>query len=257
MISDYTSLILNKTVLANEEFKITRDIISKKRIESIIDFGRYGFTGVSIETFNIIINTKQKPNETIVENLKHNFILTQKQNYITDKKYPCFLLYRNTDFDVVAEKLQFDVFKVFRDRQITKKITTENKSDDTTWVLKAKNINDDGSGISHIDNYDVYIKNEYLDELSVHEYKNNKNVFITPNMTYNTRVIRNPQNIIYDGSVAVLIPKKDIKITDEQLLFFSTDEYRKFYIIARNLSTQSINVDNSSVYFYGILKNDD
>ena len=77
-------------------------------------------------------------------------------------------------------------------------------------------------------------------------------------MTYNTRVIRNVPDAITDGSIAVLIPKrKDMELTDEQLAYFSSNEYRQFYITARNLSTQSINVDKCSVYFYGVLKNDD
>ena len=47
---------------------------------------------------------------------------------------------------------------------------------------------------------------------------------------------------------------KNIKITDEQLLYFSTKEYRDFYQIARNYQTRSLNVDACSVYFYGLLK---
>ena len=46
-------------------------------------------------------------------------------------------------------------------------------------------------------------------------------------------------------------------LTEEQMAYFCSDEYRRFYITARNLSTQSINVDKCSVYFYGIIKNDD
>jgi DNA (cytosine-5)-methyltransferase 1 len=47
-----------------------------------------------------------------------------------------------------------------------------------------------------------------------------------------------------------------MKLTEKQLQYFSSDEYRRFYIVARNLSTQSINVDKTSVYFFGILKDD-
>ena len=84
---------------------------------------------------------------------------------------------------------------------------------------------------------------------------NDNDVYLTPNMTYNTRVIRNIPNVIADGSVAILIPKqKGMELTDDQMAYFSSDEYRRFYITARNLSTQSINVDRCSVYFYGILK---
>lgn len=46
-------------------------------------------------------------------------------------------------------------------------------------------------------------------------------------------------------------------ISDEQLSFFATDEYRKFYFVARNMSTQSINVDKTSVFFYGVKRDDE
>ena len=82
-------------------------------------------------------------------------------------------------------------------------------------------------------------------------------VYLTPNMTYNPRVIENLPGIIPDGSVAVLIPKKPLRLTKRQRAYFSTEEYRRFYGIARNLSTQSINVDKTSVFFYGVLKEND
>ena len=82
-------------------------------------------------------------------------------------------------------------------------------------------------------------------------------LFRSPNMTYNPRVIENLPGIIPDGSVAVLIPKKPLRLTKRQRAYFSTEEYRRFYGIARNLSTQSINVDKTSVFFYGVLKEND
>ena len=48
--SDCVALVLNKTLLSTDEFEETRDLLRKMRIGTIIDFGRYGFTGVSIET---------------------------------------------------------------------------------------------------------------------------------------------------------------------------------------------------------------
>ena len=170
--------------------------------------------------------------------------------------YPYFLIYRNANFDAVAKKLDFGVFTVFRDRQITKAVTTEKKSENTLWVIKARNIDDDGQGVTHIDGYDVYIHSEKAKEYSAYKYVNNMNVYLTPNMTYNPRVIQNIPNTIPDGSVAVLIPQKPMKLTEQQMQYFSTHEYRRFYAIARNLSTQSINVDKTSVFFYGVLKND-
>lgn len=256
--ADCVALILNKSILSAEEFFPTHNLLRGVRMDCIIDFGRHGFTGVSIETICLMVYPKQKPSMTTVYNMKFNRIFHQKQNYITDRKYPYFIIYRDADFDRVAEHLQFNVFNVFRDRQITKTNSSKKKGKNRMWVIKGRNINDDARGVTHIADYDTFIDRDVAKDLNSYVYVNDDSVYLTPNMTYNTRVIKNIPDVIADGSIAILIPKQNgLVLTDEQLAYFSSDEYRKFYITARNLSTQSINVDKCSVYFYGILKNDD
>lgn len=252
-ISDWTALVLNKTILSSSEFDDTRDALRNLKISSISDFGRYGFTGLSIETICMVLQSQQKPQLTNIYNLKYNFRLTQSQSYITDSRYPYFLIYRNREFDDVSKKMSFNIFSVVRDRQITKKNTTNEKKEGYIRVIKARNIQDDGS-ILDIDGYDTYISPTICQKLSIAGYIGNTSVYLTPNMTYNPRVISNIPDAVPDGSVAVLIPKKPIRLTRRQLDFFSSKEYRSFYLIARNLSTQSINVDSKSVFFYGVLK---
>lgn len=254
--SDCVSLVLNKNILSSEEYVQTREFLRKMRIDSIIDFGRYGFTGVSIETICMIIYPRQKPKNTTVYSMKYNIQHTRSQEYLTDKNYPSFLIYRDEQFDEVAKKLCFNVFTVFRDRQITKANTIPKSNGNCLWVIKARNINDDGSGITHIPDYDVYLPMQIAESIAASQFVNNERVYLTPNMTYNPRVIDNLPNTIPDGSVAVLIPKGDFRLTARQKAFFSSEEYRRFYGIARNLSTQSINVDNNSVYYYGVLRNE-
>ena len=255
--SDCVALVLNKTLLSTDEFEDTRNLLRQMRIETIIDFGRYGFTGVSIETMCLIVYPKMKPKETTVYSMKFNRKSVREQSYLTDEKFPYFIIYRDEEFDVVANKLLFDVFSVFRDRQITKSITSQEQKTPSLWVIKARNIDDDGQGVTHISDYDVYLPEEKAVGLSAYRYVNDDSVYLTPNMTYNPRVIENLPGTIPDGSVAVLIPKKPLRLTRRQRAYFSTDEYRRFYGIARNLSTQSINVDKTRVYFYGVLKEDD
>ena len=255
-ISDCVALVLNKSILSGEEYQETYKLLRKVNIDTIIDFGRYGFTGLSIETIALIVYPNKRPGNTMVHSLKYNRTYKQKQSYITDDKFPFILIYRDEEFDRVATKLNFGVFDVIRDRQITKSMTKHEKGLQDIWVIKARNIDDDGKGISHIEGYDVFLPLEVACTLNINTYVNNKNVYLTPNMTYNTRVIKNVPNVIPDGSVAVLLPKEGIQLTEEQLNYFSSEEYRRFYLIARNLSTQSINVDRTSVYFFGILKND-
>ena len=255
--SNCVALVLNKTLLSTDEFAETRNLLRQMRIDTIIDFGRYGFTGVSIETMCLIVYPKMRPKETTVYSMKFNRKSVREQSYLTDERFPYFIIYRDEEFDVVADKLLFDVFSVFRDRQITKSITSRKKEVSSLWVIKARNIDDDGQGVTHISDYDVYLPEEKAVGLSAYRYVNNDSVYLTPNMTYNPRVIENLPDTIPDGSVAVLIPKKPLRLTRRQRAYFSTEEYRRFYGIARNLSTQSINVDKTSVYFYGVLKEDD
>lgn len=119
--------MLNKTILSTSEFESTREWLRKLRIDAIVDFGRYGFTGVSIKTMCIFVAPKQKPSATIVYSMKHNKKYVQEQAYITDRKFPYFIIYRDASFDAVADKLEFDVFDVFSDRQITKAKTSLKK----------------------------------------------------------------------------------------------------------------------------------
>ena len=254
--SDCVALVLNKNILASEEYSQTRDYLRTVKIDSIIDFGRYGFIGVSIETMCMIIYPRQKTKDTTVYSMKYNMQHTRSQEYLTDPAYPSFVIYRDEQFDEVAKRLRFDVFTVFRDRQITKANTVAKSNGNCLWVIKARNIDDDGLGITHIPDYDVYLPMQIAETVSASQFVNNERVYLTPNMTYNPRVIDNLPNAIPDGSVAVLIPKEDLRLTAKQKAFFSSEEYRRFYGIARNLSTQSINVDNNSVFYYGVLRDE-
>ena len=121
-------------------------------------------------------------------------------------------------------------------------------------VIKSRNISDDGKKIIDIPGYDTFIDKGTAQGLSAYKYVGNQNVYLTPNMTYKPRVMRNFGNVVVNGSVAILIPKEDFELTESQMEYFSTEEYRHFYKIARNYQTRSLNVDATSVYFYGILR---
>ena len=253
-ISDYVSMIMPKAILNTPEFSDTREILSHKKIDCIQDYGENGFKGVLVETICMFIDTVGAPNETKVESLTLKQSVIQKQKYITDMRYPYWIIYRDKFFDNISQRLEFDKFTVFRDRQITNSNTTQVKKADCLRVIKSRNISDDGKEIVDIPGYDSYIKKETVESLSAYKYVGNQNVYLTPNMTYKPRVMRNTKNVVVNGSVAVLIPKEDIHLTEKQMEYFSSDEYRKFYQIARNYQTRSLNVDATSVFFYGVLK---
>lgn len=250
-IGNYIALVFPKVLLNTPEFAETRNYLSKKSVECIIDFGEKGFPGVLVETLAIFINNQKNPLKTNIISVTHRMQIMQLQHYIFDRKLPYWVIYRNSVFDKVCKQLDFNVFSVFRDRQITNKIL--NNSGDIR-VLKSRNISDDGKNIINIDGYDSYISVAIAKTLSVFEYLKKENVYLTPNMTYKPRMIKKPKNTLVNGSLAILVPKNCIVPTEEQLEYFSTKEYRDFYQIARNYQTRSLNVDAYSVFFYGLLR---
>lgn len=250
-LGDHVALVFPKFLLNTPEFASSRAYLSQKAIECIIDFGEKGFPGVLVETIAIFINNLNRASKTKVISVTQKMDLVQSQKYIFDPKYPYWLIYRNAAFDAVSERMAFDVFRVFRDRQITNTLLNR---DHGIRVIKSRNITDDGKEIVDIAGYDAYIEESCAKDLSVYSFLNRDDVYLTPNMTYKPRVIKKPSGILVNGSVAILIPRCGCVPTSEQLAFFSSDEYRAFYQIARNYQTRSLNVDNCSVYFYGLIQ---
>ena len=253
-ISDYVVMITPKAILNTPEFSVTRDLLGTKKIDCIQDYGEKGFKGVLVETICLFIDTNGQPKNTKVESLTLKKSMIQKQQYITDKTYPYWIIYRNDFFDNISKRLDFNKFTVFRDRQITNSNTTQDNGKDCLRVIKSRNISDDGKEIIDIPGYDAYIEKSTVETLSAYKFVGNEKVYLTPNMTYKPRVMRNSGNMVVNGSVAVLIPREEMELSEEQMEYFSSDEYRKFYQIARNYQTRSLNVDATSVFFYGVLR---
>lgn len=250
-LSSVVSLILPKAVLNIPEFAPTRNYLEDISVSAILDFGEKGFKGVLVETIALIVETERRPSKTVVSSVTENVTIVQAQDYIFSGTYPYWIIYRNDEFDRVANKLEFGVFSVFRDRQITNGMLQQTGE---IPVIKSRNINDAGTRIESVPGYDAFIGKETARDLAVYAYFDADDVYLTPNMTYKPRVIRKPKHTLVNGSVAILVPREGISPTKEQLLFFSTDEYRGFYRIARNYQTRSLNVDACSVYFYGLKK---
>ncbi|MDR3272412.1 MAG: Eco57I restriction-modification methylase domain-containing protein, partial [Flavobacteriaceae bacterium] len=247
-LGNVVSLIVPKSLINAPEFNNTRAFMSKHQIERIIDFGEKGFKGVKIETICFILNTKTKPSTTVIESYITDNVQQHEQLYITDNSFPYWLIYRNESFDTVAAKLQFNLFKAYRDRSITKAHT---KDKGKIRVLKSRNIGN--NEIIDIPDYDCYM--EDVSVLDVAKFLNQQNCYLLPNLTYNPRACALPQNCITDGSVAIITPiDENTKITKTDLAFYATDEFIQFYAVARNRGSRSLNIDNNSVFFFGKLK---
>ena len=251
-ISNYVAMITPKNMLNTPEFTATRQLLSKYKIDCIEDFGEQGFKGVLVETICTFIDTNGKPSKTEVISTTMNKRMLQNQEYIFDEHFPYWIIYRNSIFDNVASKLKFNLFTVFRDRQLTNSNTSPIKKKDSIRIIKSRNIDEHGLSLIDIPGYDAFIDSSDINLFSVSKYLDDESVYLTPNMTYKPRVIKKGKGYLVNGSVAILIPKdKTSMLSEEDMLYFSSDEYRKFYQIARNYQTRSLNIDGTSVYWFG------
>lgn len=249
-LGNYVSLIVPKSLLNSPEFNKTRELINSYNIEKICDYGEKAFKGVKIETVSFLVNTTEteKSDQIKIESyIDKNYILKSKK-YILSDDFPYWLIYRNDKFDKIASKMKLDIFQSFRDRQITKSLT---KNNGEIRVLKARNIGN--NEIKDLKNYDCYVDD--LENLAVSKYINENDVVMIPNLTYYPRATFLPKNTIVDGSVALLTLKNGSRLpTKQDLEFYSTKEFENYYRVARNHGTRSLNIDNNSVFFFGLLK---
>lgn len=248
-LGNYVSLIVPKSLLNAPEFNKTRDVIESCDLQKICDYGEKAFKGVKIETVSFLcsssVSTKDK---VIIESYIKNSYKEESKDYIFSDDFPYWLIYRDASFDNVVSKMKLDIFNSFRDRQITKSITqTKGK----VRVLKSRNIGN--NEVKKIDGYDCYI--DEIKELAVSKFYNESDVVMVPNLTYYPRASFLPKNTITDGSVALLTLKNGSRLpTEQDLEFYSTEEFENYYRVARNYGTRSLNIDNNSVFFFGLLK---
>lgn len=242
------SLVVPKSLINAPEFNKTRELMNQYSISNLLDFGEKGFKGVKIETISFIIDTQKKASNTKVESYITNTVMEYLQSYITDTSFPYWLIYRDSNFDEISRIMDFDIFRAYRDRTITK---TTTKSSGKYRVLKSRNIGD--NRIVDISGYDSYIDD--IDNLDVAKFLNQEGCVLVPNLTYNPRACMLPSGCITDGSVAILTVKdKSIHISEKDLAFYATPMFSEFYAVARNRGTRSLNIDNNSVFFFGKLR---
>lgn len=249
-IGKYVSLIVPKSLINAPEFNNTREILKEQNLLKICDYGEKGFKGVKIETISFLLETSaKKVSDTIlIESYITETIKESKKDYLFSPQFPYWLLYRNEEFDQTFDKMKFDIFQSFRDRQITKLLT---KDSGKYRVLKSRNVGT--NQIIEIDNYDSYI--DETEKLAVSKYLNREGVVMVPNLTYYPRASFLPKNTIADGSVALLTLKNGSRMpTETDLEYYGSKEFEKFYRVARNYGTRSLNIDNNSVFFFGLLK---
>ena len=239
--ADDIACVIPKNFLMADEFANIRKQYEDFGITNISDFGVKFFKKVFVEIIAIHFS-KKYVNQLFVEDYVKGKTFTHSQKYIYHDKL--WLIYRNKFFDEYIQKLNLGVFKSFRDRQIT---NSKTKDSGRIWILRSKNILDDGSCV-HILGYDKYLDNP--EDFVVSKYLNSRCIII-PNFTYNTRATILPSDALPNGSIAVLIPNENFERDKLNLALYATNDFREYYAIVKSYSRFTLNIDESSLYYIG------
>lgn len=246
-LSEVVAFISPKSILNAPEFSPLRSILGDYAVQKINDYGERGFSGVKIETISMHVVTSDRSNKISVESYILRDFAVQQQNYLIDDAYPYWLIYRNKYFDEMCDKLELNMFSVYRDRSLTSK-NMGNKG--KIRVIKSRNIR---SGQIIQLNEDQYINDITVSPVAK-KFLNQDSTIVAPNLSYYPRATFLPKNSVVDGSAAILVPRKGIELSSKDLEFFASKEYFLFYRIARNYATRSLNIDSKSVFFWGLPK---
>ena len=243
-LADEIACVIPKNFFMADEFYSVRKLYEDFGITNISDFGVKFFKKVFVEIVSIHFS-KSYSGETVIEDYINERTIIQPDKYIHHDKV--WLPYRNAFFDEYIQTLELDVFDSFRDRQIT---NSNVKSQGKIRVLKSKNILDNGQIVS-INGYDKYIDD--ISTLAVSKYLNS-DALLMVSFTYNIRATRLPNDTIPNGSIAILSPKRDLHLTNEDLQLYATAEFREYYAIVKSYSKFTLNIDDCACYYIGIKK---
>lgn len=251
-ISDFISFVLPKNFLLANHYQSIRNQIEQNEIKSILDFENKGFDKVTLETINIIFKMTgtNDNNDVIINNVIKGFLDNKKQKYICDKYFPNWIIYRNKDFDNFLKRIDIDIFKSYRDRQITNSCLSNSG---TIRVLRSRNVGKNEI-INRDSDYDKFLKRNMVPtDLSIYKFID-EDVFLCPNLTYNIRVVKKPKGVLVNGSIAIIKPKTNINNLDSRILIMNTNEYYNFFSIATNFQKNTINIDKVTTFYLGVWK---
>ena len=259
LMSKNVIMISPKLLLSSPSYKNFRKFMETKNITNIVDFGELGFPDVKIETIAIKISDCCNNKNIKILSVPKNILMEQNKKYIFDNKLPYWIIYRSKVFDDVYLKMKKDIFQIYKNYEISNSILTE-KTENSIWVVRSKNIDFNEPKFVHIKNYDKYISLNEAKEIKFFDFlkSNKQNLFLIPTLTYYPRVVRIPkENILVNGSVLVAqLKDPKMNINDKDLEFYYSKEFRDFYSIACNYATRTLNIDNNTIKFYGVINND-
>ena len=236
--------ILPKFFLHNSGYSKIRNLLMNKQISNIIDFGEKGFKNIKIETIAISIRskTKTKKHKIKIFDAINKIKYVVNQDYVINNEFPTWLIYRNDLFDKIFKNLNREIIKnIWRDRTIT----TKNRTNKGITLLKPSDLHENRIKVK---------SNLKINDFSEKYFEKiiSKELLIAPNMTYNIRCGIKPVGMAIDGSFAIVETKE--KLNNDQIKYWSSEEFRKYYEVVQNKSRRTINLNNIIKFYLGFLE---
>lgn len=251
----YIVTVLTKNFLSTNEYEELRNDISKFTIDHIVDLDTLGYNGISNENIIIFANLAKKvsmSNTTVVYSAKFEKLHEINQRFLTSKTYPNWILYRNTFFNSIARRMNFNSLNIMKN-SIPQ--TTYNESN-SVWLIQPLNLNNKNKYVKNNNGTDLFVSlNLIKPNTNLAKTLERKDLYILYMNTNQISVVPKPANVAVSDKLYMLEPLA--QITEKDLEFFNSKDFRHFYQIATNFSSRSSSVDTSSVFYFGLLQEDD
>ena len=235
-------LLVRKSFFSSDE----RNLIKNLRLSNIYDFGSFGFIGTFDQFVILEIDKDNPPDKTKLYSLDCDNFIVQSQNYITDDNLPCWVLYRNKNFDSVYSKMQFNMFDVVCSNQLKHRDYNE-KGD--VYVISASCIN--GEGSVNLDSGCKRVVSSAICNYELYDFVDRDDVFFAAEKSSVLKVARKPKSCFPSPSTVLLIPKDNDIINDDDIKYYSSEEFRSFYSTALNHQSFTLSTDRISQFFLG------
>lgn len=251
-----------KYLIFSPAYSDFRRMMEKQSITSIIDFGEIGFKDALIETICIKVDNSKKSKFITVKSIPKRIVVNQSKNYIFDSKLPYWIIYRNKDFDKTLKKMNLNIFgDLYKTYDFKNSLLSNKKNKNNVWMLRSKNIDFNKPTIkSNGQNYDKFVEKEYLLKTRYYDFVKSlpSKIYLIPNLSYYPRVLPlktsdliNCKYAINGSILITTLKNKSIKLTMNDVKYYYTDEFRRFYSIACNYCTRTLNVDKNTIMFFG------
>lgn len=247
VISNYVAFVFPKAFLHSAAYYKTRQVVAAScNATSIIDFGEIAFPDVKVETIGLVLETLSTTTidrdslPVRIKSWPSTTRFTQELGYIIDDTFPSWLIYRDNIFDWVLSFCTPGMFGVWRDRVLSRRLAT----DEGSKVIRGRNLSSAGKIVDDARDYYVPLSDSDSIRSRISQLRGSHK-FLVPNLSYYPRAVKySDLNLgVPEGSCAVLHGDLSDDQAADFLAFSRTQLFAKFYRVACNRATRSINVD--------------